>query len=71
MFISSKRRNILLGRGNNLPQQLNSENTRKILQNQFAHDMLTGGVSKWFNVLDDLKSKWYWGFGYSGGGTLW
>jgi hypothetical protein len=48
----------------------NSENTRKIFQNQFAHDYLTGGKSKWFEVLD-LKSKWYWQLGYSGGGTLW
>jgi RHS repeat-associated protein len=48
----------------------NSENTRKIFQNQFAHDFLTRGGSKWFEVLD-LKPRWYWGFGYSGGGTLW
>ena len=48
----------------------NSEGIRKVLQNQFAHDLLTGGKSKWFEVLD-LKPKWYWGFGYSGGGTLW
>jgi RHS repeat-associated protein len=47
----------------------NSENTRKIFQNQFAHDFLTGGQSKWFEVLD-LKPQWYWGFGYSAGGTL-
>jgi hypothetical protein len=48
----------------------NSENTRKIFQNQFAHDFLTGGQSYWFEVLN-LKPKWYWQFGYSGGGTLW
>jgi hypothetical protein len=48
----------------------NSENTRKIFQNQFAHDFLTGGQSYWFEVLN-LKPRWYWGFGYSGGGTLW
>jgi RHS repeat-associated protein len=48
----------------------NSENTRKIFQNKFAHDFLTGGQSKWFEVLN-LKSQWYWQFGYSGGGTLW
>ena len=47
----------------------NSENTRKEFQNQFAHDFLTGGKSYWFNVLD-LKPKFYWGLGYSGGGTL-
>jgi len=46
-----------------------SENTRKIFQNQFAHDFLMGGGSKWFEVLS-LKPKWYWGFGYSGGSTL-
>lgn len=48
----------------------NSEGIRRTLQNQFAHDFLTGGESKWFRVLD-LKPQWYWQFGYSGGGTLW
>ena len=47
----------------------NSENTRKIFQNEFAHDKLTKGKSLWFEVLD-LKPRWYWEFGYSGGGTL-
>jgi hypothetical protein len=47
----------------------NSENIRKVFLNQFAHDFLTRGGSKWFEVLD-LKPGWYWGFGYSGGGTL-
>jgi hypothetical protein len=28
------------------------------------------GQSKWFEVLN-LKPRWYWGFGYSGGSTLW
>jgi hypothetical protein len=47
-----------------------SEGNRKVFQNQFAHDLLTGGKSLWFEVLD-LKPKFYWQFGYSGGGTLW
>jgi hypothetical protein len=57
-----------------LPEHLNhrrnSEGIRKVFQNQFAHDWLTGGQSKWFEVLN-LKPRWYWGFGYSGGSTLW
>jgi hypothetical protein len=48
----------------------NSENIRKVLQNQFAHDFMTGGRTKWFEVLD-LKPRWWWSFGYSSGGTLW
>jgi hypothetical protein len=48
----------------------NSENIRHIFQNRFAHDFMTGGKTKWFEVLD-LKPKWYWGFGYGSGGTLW
>jgi hypothetical protein len=48
----------------------NSEGIRRVFQNQFAHDWLTGGQSYWFEVLN-LKSKQYWRFGYSGGGTLW
>jgi hypothetical protein len=48
----------------------NSEGIRNVFQNQFAHDFLTGGQSKWFEVLN-LKPRWYWGFGYSGGSTLW
>jgi RHS repeat-associated protein len=48
----------------------NSEGIRKVFQNQFAHDFLTGGQSNWFEVLN-LKPLWYWGFGYSGGSTLW
>jgi hypothetical protein len=48
----------------------NSEGIRKVFQNQFAHSYLTGGQSKWFDVLN-LKPKGYWQFGYSGGGTLW
>jgi RHS repeat-associated protein len=48
----------------------NSEGNRKVFQNQFAHSFLTGGGSKWFEVLS-LKTRFYWQFGYSGGGTLW
>ncbi|MDL2256804.1 hypothetical protein LJC06_01205, partial [Bacteroidales bacterium OttesenSCG-928-I14] len=47
-----------------------SEGNRKVFQNQFAHDFLTREESKWFKVLD-LKPRFYWQFGYSGGGTLW
>jgi hypothetical protein len=31
---------------------------------------MTGGETKWFEVLD-LKPRWWWQLGYSGGGTLW
>ncbi|MDR2909922.1 MAG: hypothetical protein LBV47_00940, partial [Bacteroidales bacterium] len=48
----------------------NSENVRHVFQNRFAHDFMTGGETKWFRVLD-LKPRWWWQFGYSGGGTLW
>jgi hypothetical protein len=48
----------------------NSEGIRKVFQNQFAHDFLSGGKSLWYEVLN-LKSRWYWGFDYSGGSTLW
>ena len=48
----------------------NSEGIRHIFQNKFAHDFMTNGESKWFQVLS-LKPKKFWGFGYSGGGTLW
>jgi len=47
----------------------NSEGIRQVFQNQFAHTFLLGGKSLWFEVLN-LKPKWYWQFGYSGGGTL-
>jgi hypothetical protein len=60
MYISSK---IILG-------GRNSEKVRHIFQNRFAHDFMTGGETYWFNVLD-LKPRWWWDFGYSGGGTLW
>ena len=47
----------------------NSEKNREIFQNRFAHDLITDRKSKWYEVLS-LKSKFYWQFGYSGGGTL-
>jgi hypothetical protein len=47
----------------------NSEKNREIFQNRLAHDFITGGQSKWYEVLT-LKPKFYWQFGYSGGGTL-
>jgi hypothetical protein len=48
----------------------NSEQIRKIFQNQFAHDMLMGGSPKWFRVLN-IKPGWYWQFGFGSGNTLW
>jgi hypothetical protein len=36
----------------------NSESIRSVFQNQFAHDFLTGGQSKWFEVFD-LNGFWY------------
>ncbi|MDR1897734.1 MAG: hypothetical protein LBR10_13180 [Prevotellaceae bacterium] len=48
----------------------NSEGIRKVFQNQFAHDLLTGGKSLWFEVLP-IKSSWYFYFGTGTGGTLW
>ena len=47
----------------------NSESIRHVLQNKFAHDFMTGGKTKWFEVLP-LRPRWYWGFGF-GGATLW
>jgi hypothetical protein len=47
----------------------NSEKNRDVFQNQFAHQLLMGGKSYNFEVLK-LKKKFYWQFGYSGGGTL-
>jgi RHS repeat-associated protein len=47
----------------------NSEKIREVFQNRFAHDFMTGGDTKWFEVLN-LKPKWWWQIGY-GGGTLW
>jgi hypothetical protein len=48
----------------------NSEQIRKVFQNQFAHDILTGGDAKWFRVLY-IKPGWYWQFGFGSGNTLW
>jgi hypothetical protein len=48
----------------------NSEGIRKVFQNQFAHDFLTGGKSKWFKVLP-IEPSWYWYWGTDTGGTLW
>jgi len=42
----------------------NSEGIRKVFQNHFAHDFMTGGDTKWFKVLD-LKKRWWWQFGGS------
>jgi len=47
-----------------------SEGIRRVFQNQFAHDFLLGGKSKWFEVLP-RKSRWYWSFGGGTGNTLW
>jgi hypothetical protein len=48
----------------------NSEQIRHVFQNQFAHDFLTGGKSKWFEVLP-ISPSLYWSFGTGTGGTLW
>jgi len=48
----------------------NSEGIRKVFQNQFAHDFLTGGKSLWFEVLP-IPASWYWSFGFGTGDTLW
>ena len=48
----------------------NSEGIRKVFQNQFAHDILTGGKSLWFEVLP-IPASWYWSFGFGTGDTLW
>ena len=48
----------------------NSENIRHVLQNKFAHDIMTGGETKWFKQLP-LRPRWYWWFGFGSGGTLW
>jgi RHS repeat-associated protein len=48
----------------------NSEEIRKVFQNQFAHDILTGGDAKWFRVLD-IMPRWYWYFGFGTGNSLW
>jgi len=48
----------------------NSEQIRKVFQNQFAHTFLTGGDAKWFRVLE-IKPKWYWYFGFGTGNSLW
>ena len=48
----------------------NSEQIRHIFQNRFAHDMLTGGSAKWFEVLN-IPPSWYFYFGFGSGNTLW
>ncbi|MDR2907815.1 MAG: hypothetical protein LBU91_07500 [Bacteroidales bacterium] len=45
----------------------NSEQIRHVFQNQFAHSFITGGKTKWFEVLE-LDKKWFWQIG---GGGLW
>ena len=42
----------------------NSEGIRHVFQNRFAHDFMTGGDTKWFEVLS-LKKRWWWQFGGS------
>jgi hypothetical protein len=48
----------------------NSEQIRCVFQNRFAHDMLTGGKAKWFEVLD-IDPSWYFYLGFGSGDTLW
>ena len=47
----------------------NSEQIRKVFQNQFAHDFLMGGKAKWFQVLP-IPPTWFFYFG-TGGSSLW
>jgi RHS repeat-associated protein len=50
----------------------NSEQIRKVFQNRFAHDFLTGGKARWFRVMkEEFPASWYWSFGTGTGGTLW
>jgi len=46
----------------------NSEQIRKLFQNRFAHDIITRGEAKWFDVLE-IPTKWYWEFGSGSGDT--
>lgn len=50
---------ILLRQNFYLPQHLNSNEIRKVFQNQFAHDWLTGGQSKWFEADASYKGMAY------------
>ena len=47
----------------------NSEAIRCVFRNRLAHDFLSGGVPKWFEVLEHRKPSWYFYFGT--GNTLW
>jgi len=46
----------------------NSEDIRHVFQNRFAHDFMTGGNTKWFEVLS-LKPRWRWWWMF--GGSPW
>jgi hypothetical protein len=48
----------------------NSEAIRHVFQNQFAHDILMRGESKWFLPLD-IPPSWFFSFGFGSGNTLW
>ena len=47
-----------------------SEKIRNVVQNKFAHDLLMGGKSPYFKVLD-IKPKWYFQFNTGTGDTNW
>lgn len=48
----------------------NSEQIRHVIQNRFAHDIMTGGSSKWFRVLNTSPS-WYGNIGSQNPFSLW
>ncbi len=48
----------------------NSEQIRHVIQNRFAHDIMTGGASKWFKILNTSPS-WYGNIGSQNPFSLW
>jgi hypothetical protein len=63
--LNSHRMGIFYFRAGPISIGRNSEEIRHIFQNRFAHDFMTGGETKWFEVLS-LKPRWFWQFGGSG-----
>ena len=49
---------------------MSSEKIRHVIQNRFAHDFLTKGEAKWFEVLPEEEDKFYFYFG-TGSNSLW
>jgi Bacterial toxin 23 len=48
----------------------NSEQIRKVIQNRFAHDIMTQGDSKWFKILN-ISPSWYGNIGSQNSFSLW